>query len=109
VVIKETQKYLRGRSREWVVERIRDGIREVSGSADAVPVYPSETAALQAELSPTIGDDGRPDAGRVVALMCHEERDAVYELLASLGARPVDLPADLPELVPRIQDRPRRR
>lgn len=108
VVIKETQKYLRGRSREWVVERIRDGIREVSGSADAVPVYPSETAALQAELSPTIGDDGRPDAGRVVALMCHEERDAVYELLASLGARPVDLPADLPELVPRIQDRPRR-
>ena len=27
--------------------------------------------------------------------MCHEERDAVFELLESLGARPVDVASEL--------------
>jgi len=39
--------------------------------------------------------------------MCHEERDAVFTLLADLGARPVDIAAELGTLVPRLQDRPR--
>ena len=48
-------------------------------------------------------------APRVIVLMCHEEREAVFELLATLGARPVDVASELTELVPRLQGRPRRR
>jgi hypothetical protein len=71
-----------------------------------VPVYPSEVASLRAELG---GDAGEArDVRRVIVLMCHAERDEVYELLASLGARAVDVGAELTELVPRLQDRPRR-
>jgi hypothetical protein len=40
--------------------------------------------------------------------MCHEDRDGVFALLESLGARPVDVATELAELVPRLQDRPRR-
>ena len=40
--------------------------------------------------------------------MCHEEREAVFELLAKLGARPVDVATELTELIPRLQARPRR-
>jgi hypothetical protein len=32
----------------------------------------------------------------------------VFDLLVELGARPVDLEADLTALVPRLQERPRR-
>ena len=39
--------------------------------------------------------------------MCHEEREAVFELLAELGARPVDVASELTTLVPRLQGRPR--
>jgi hypothetical protein len=38
--------------------------------------------------------------------MCHEEREAVFELLASLGARPVDIASELTTIVPRLQERP---
>ena len=40
--------------------------------------------------------------------MCHEERQEVLELLASLGARPVDIASELTSLIPRLQARPRR-
>ena len=40
--------------------------------------------------------------------MCHEEREAVFELLARLGARPIDVGTELTSLVPRLQGRPRR-
>jgi hypothetical protein len=43
----------------------------------------------------------------VIVLMCHEERDEVFRLLADLGARQVDVASELTELVPRLQDRPR--
>jgi hypothetical protein len=39
--------------------------------------------------------------------MCHEEREAVFALLAELGARPVDLSSELTELIPRLQDQRR--
>jgi hypothetical protein len=39
--------------------------------------------------------------------MCHEDREGVFELLARLGARPVDVASELTELVPRLQGRPR--
>ena len=80
-------------------------------SADEVPIYDSETEALQAELNGAAAagaHGGRSDAPRVVVLMCHEDRDGVFELLARLGARPVDIGSELTELVPRLQARPRR-
>jgi cyanophycin synthetase len=109
VVIKETQAYLRGRTRESVVGEIRAGIASASGPAiaNAVPVYPSEPAALRAEL-------GRPDeapagngarVNRVIVLLCHESREEVFATLAELGARPVSLPEELPLLVPSLVDR----
>jgi cyanophycin synthetase len=107
VAIKETLKYLRGRSRESVVGEILAGVRSAGRSTADVPVYESETGALRAELAR--GDNGaKPDAPRVIVLMCHEERDEVFALLAELGARPVDVASELTTLVPRLQTRPRR-
>ena len=75
-----------------------------------VPVYHSETAALKAELNgaATSGHGRGADAPRVIVLMCHEEREEVFELLSSLGARPVDIASELTTIVPRLQERPRR-
>jgi cyanophycin synthetase len=111
VVIKETRKYLRGRTAESVVGELLAGIKAAGVSAGDVPVYRSETEALRAELNgsaATAVGGGRPDAPRVIVLLCHEEREAVFELLAHLGARPVDVATELTELVPRLQARPRR-
>ncbi len=112
VAIKETLKYLRGRTRSSVVGEILAGISAGGVKREAVPVYESETAALRAELNgtgPAASVDGtRPDAPRVIVLMCHEDREGVFELLRSVGARPVDVASELTELVPRLQPRPRR-
>jgi cyanophycin synthetase len=110
VVIKETPHYLRGRTAQGLIGELLAGIESGGVPAASVTVYPSETAALRAELT---GGNGivppglKPDAARVIVLMCHEERDEVYALLAELGARPVDVAADLTKLVPRLQERPR--
>ena len=112
VAIKETLKYLRGRTPESVVGELRAGIASGGGSVADVPVYETETAALRAELNgagrAAAAAGGRPDAARVVVLMCHEDREGVFELLERLGARPVDVATELTELVPRLQGRPRR-
>ncbi|MFL5771263.1 MAG: Mur ligase family protein [Chloroflexota bacterium] len=102
VAIKETLKYLRGRSRESVVGEMLAGVKAAGGSPADVPVYESETAALRAELA---NGDGRP---KVVVLLCHEEREGVFELLEKLGAAPIDVTSELTTLVPRLQERPRR-
>jgi cyanophycin synthetase len=111
VAIKETRKYLRGRSPASVIGEIMAGITAGGVSRDAVPIYPSEAEALRGELNGTgplpSGDGARPDSPRVIVLMCHEDRDGVFELLDSLGARPVDVAAELTELVPRLQARRR--
>ncbi len=111
VAIKQTLKYLRGRTPESVVGELLAGVVEGGGSAVDVPIYGSETEALQAELNGAAGagaHGGRPDAARVIVMMCHEDRDGVFELLGRLGARPVDVASELTELVPRLQTRPRR-
>jgi cyanophycin synthetase len=106
VAIKETLKYLRGRSRESVVGEIQAGIASAHRSLAEVTVYDSETDALRGELGRS--DSGaKPDAPRVIVLMCHEEREEVFALLADLGARPVDIGSELTTLVPRMQSRPR--
>ncbi len=110
VAIKETRKYLRGRTAASVVGELLAGVKAGGGVPADVPVYPSETAALRAELNGAGGSGhGRGvDAPRVIVLMCHEERDEVFELLAEMGARPVDIASELTTIVPRLQERPRR-
>ena len=110
VAIKQTLKYLRGRTAQSVVGELMVGVVAGGFSAEDVPIYASETDALQAELNGAAGagaHGGRSDAPRVVVLMCHEDRDGVFGLLARLGARPVDVATELTELVPRLQGRPR--
>jgi len=107
VAIKETQKYLRGRSRESVVGEIMAGIASARRSTADVAVYESETAALRGELARSDGAS-KPESPRVIVLMCHEERAEVFALLAELGARPVDVATELTTLIPRLQARPRR-
>ncbi len=107
VVIKETRRYLRGRSEQAVVGELLAGVKAGGGSVADVAVYESETAALRGELSGR-GPDGRSDRPRVIVLMCHEEREAVFRSLEDLGARPVDVTSELTTLVPRLQERPRR-
>jgi cyanophycin synthetase len=110
VAIKETRKYLRGRTPASVIGELLAGVRAGGGKTADVPVYRSETSALKAELNGAAPDGhGRgADAPRVIVLMCHEEREEVFELLGSMGARPVDVVSELTTLVPRLQERPRR-
>jgi cyanophycin synthetase len=107
VAIKETSKYLRGRSRESMIGEMLAGVRAAGRPTAGIPVYESETEALRAELAVNPGA-GAPNGGRVVVLMCQEEREEVFRLIASLGGRPVDVASELTELVPRLQERPRR-
>jgi cyanophycin synthetase len=111
VAIKETPHYLRGRTRESIIGELLGGITAAGVAASAVPVYPSESIALRTELAggPDVLPPGaRPTDARVVVLMTHEERDAVYRLIEELGGRPVDVASELTALVPRLQERPRR-
>jgi cyanophycin synthetase len=110
VVVKETLAYLRGRDRENVVDQLRIGIAEGGMDPDTVPVYASETEALEAELGvrgAAVSGDGRSDASRIVVLFCHAERDGVFALLERVGARPVDAADALRELSPRLADQHR--
>lgn len=108
VAIKETLRYLRGRSRESIVGEIMAGVASARRSTADVPVYESETAALRAELARNGDGAERPDTPRVIVLMCHEERDEVFAFLAELGGRPVDIASELTTLIPRFQGRSRR-
>ncbi|MFL5641678.1 MAG: Mur ligase family protein [Chloroflexota bacterium] len=111
VAIKQTLKYLRGRTAESIVGELMVGVVAGGVSATDVPIYDSETDALRAELNGAAGagaNGGKGDASRVIVLMCHEDRTGVFELLDRLGARPVDVASELTTLVPRLQSRPRR-
>jgi cyanophycin synthetase len=108
VAIKETLKYLRGRSRESIVGEMLAGIATAGRTAADVPVYESETEALRSELARNGEGAARPDAPRVIVLMCHEEREEVFALLTELGAMPIDVASELTTLIPRLQARPRR-
>ncbi len=110
VAIKQTLRYLRGRTAATVVGELLAGVKAGGGNPSDVPVYDSETIALRAELNGAAGHDrGRgADAPRVIVLMCHEDREGVFRLLDDLGGRPVDVTSELTKLVPRLQDRPRR-
>ena len=105
VAIKELLHYLRGRERESVVSHILAGIRSAGYSPD-VPVYETETEALRTELALAAAPGETAGARRVIVMTSHEERREVFELLAELGARPIDVATELADLVPRLQPRP---
>ena len=85
VALKETLRYLRGRDRESIVAVLREGLAEGGVDLAGVPLYESETLALETELA-----RGGNDDDRVVVLFCHQERDEVFALLERLGAVPLD-------------------
>lgn len=93
-VQKEMLHYLRGRTRQAVLGEIRAGALEGGWTGD-IPVYGSEPEALGAELDRT-EDAPRPE---VIVLLCHEDREGVYSLIAERGLRPIDDPAELARLV----------
>jgi len=109
VAIKQTLKYLRGRTARSVVGELLAGVTAGGMAANEVPIYDTEVDALRGELNGAgHAADGRsPNAARVVVLMCHEDREGVFGLLRTIGARPVDVGSELTELVPRLQGRPR--
>jgi cyanophycin synthetase len=91
---KEMLHYLRGRTRQAVIGEIRAGALE-GGWTGAIPVYGTEPEALGAELDRT-EEALRPE---VIVLLCHEDREGVYRLIAERGLRPIDDPAELARLV----------
>jgi cyanophycin synthetase len=93
-VQKEMLHYLRGRTRESVLGEIRAGAVE-GGWKGEIPVYLDEPEALGAELDRT-NDAAETE---VIFLLCHEDREGVYRLLAERGLEPVDDPKDLAALV----------
>ena len=109
LAFKETLGYLRGRSRDSVLGELRDGAT-AGGWTQDIPVYETEVAALSAELNGAAAatDGSRHDAARIVVLLCHEDRAAVFALLRDLNFRPIETAADLISLAPRLEDRPRR-
>ncbi len=109
LVFKETLGYLRGRSRESILGELRAGAK-AGGWTQEIPIYETEVAALRAELNgaASASDGSRHDAARIVVLLCHAERDDVFALLRERHFRPVETAADLINLAPSLEDRPRR-
>ena len=99
-VLKEMLHYLRGRSRESVIGEISAGARE-GGWRGELPLYDSEVEAMAGELDRTEPAAGTASAHatEVIVLLCHEQREEVFELLAACGLRPVEDPAELARLV----------
>jgi cyanophycin synthetase len=83
VAIGHKQHYLRGRTLEELETLLRDGAERV-GVSD-VPAYPTEVACLAALVE-------RAEPGDVVGLMCHAERQEVYDWISGHGGT-----ADTPE------------
>ncbi len=83
VVIGHKERYLRGRTTEELESLLRAGAERVG--VTGIKAYPTELASLQALVDIA-------DPGDVVGLMCHAQRQEVYDWLAEQGAT-----ADSPE------------
>ncbi len=95
VAIGHKERYLRGRTLEELDGLLRAGAERV-GVTD-IETFPTELASLQALVA-------QADPGDVVGLMCHAERQSVYDWLAHSGATP-DNPEQLREKVRRADPR----
>ncbi len=85
VVIGHKQRYLRGRTVEEIDALLRTGAERVG--VTELESYPTELESLQALTK-------LAEPGDVVGLMCHAERQEVYDWLADQGAT-ADTPEDL--------------
>jgi cyanophycin synthetase len=88
-VIGHKQKYLRGRTLEELDVLFREGAARVG--VEDLPSYPTERDALEALVK-------QAEPGDVVGLMCHEDREGVYEWLSGHGFT-VDSPETLRDKV----------
>jgi cyanophycin synthetase len=77
VVVAELPRYLRGRNRQDIVERLRAGA--VDGGADAIDVYADELSALRGTLA-------RARRGDVVAVTALGMRPEIFAWLDGHGA-----------------------
>ena len=93
VAIGHKEHYLRGRTTDELDGLLRCGLARVG--MRRVSSYPTELAALQA-----LAAEARP--GDVVGLMCHAERQQVYDWLSAEGATS-DSPDDLRAKVDRAR------
>lgn len=100
VAIKQTHKYLRGRTPQSMVGEllagVRAGARATGQPREDVPTYDDEPGSLHSELTTPgrlAADDNGPP--RIVLLMCQADRPAVEGVLHELGAQPVVDAADL--------------
>jgi cyanophycin synthetase len=75
-VIAHKARYLRGRTTDELDALFRQGAARVG--VEDLPSYPTEVAGLEALV-----DRAKP--GDVVGLMCHEDRQGVYDWLAGRG------------------------
>ena len=89
VAIGHKPRYLRGRTMEELEELLRDGAERVGVSE--VAAYPSEVECLAALVE-------QADPGDVVGLMCHAQRQDVYDWIAEHGGE-ADTPQRLGEKV----------
>lgn len=83
VAIGHKERYLRGRIVEELDALMRAGAERVG--VTGIPAYPTEVACLSALV-------GQALPGDVVGLMCHAQRDEVYDWIAAQGGT-----ADSPE------------
>ncbi|MGZ4495533.1 MAG: Mur ligase family protein [Nocardioides sp.] len=88
-VIAHKAGYLRGRSTDELDALFRAGAARVG--VDDLPSYPTEVAGLEALVA-------MAEPGDVVGLMCHEDRQGVYDWLAGAGFT-VDTPEVLRDKV----------
>ena len=95
VVIGHKEKYLRGRTTAELEELMRAGAARVG--VTGIAAYPTEVASLEALVQ-------QAEPGDVVGLMCHAERQEVYDWLERSGATP-DSPAQLRDKVGRASGR----
>lgn len=87
VALKETQRYLRGRTRESVLGELRAGVVAGGGDLAMVTSHEDEASALRAALT----GDGRLAATgspAVVLLMCQADRQSVIAAIDELGGEP---------------------
>ena len=89
VVVGHKQRYLRGRTTDELDELFRAGAARVG--VEDLTSYPTELEALEALVK-------QAEPGDVVGLMCHADREGVYQWLADHGFT-VDSPETLREKV----------
>jgi cyanophycin synthetase len=96
MAIGHKQRYLRGRTTDELETLMRAGAERV-GVTD-VPAYPTEVACLAALVD-------QADPGDVVGLMCHAERQEVYDWIAEHGGT-ADSPEALRDKVKAAREEP---